>query len=63
LGISQSPRYGKKVYIKFLKQTLNVKHQTTDATVYGEVGKVPLVILKKKEFLSSGVRLLGLRIN
>lgn len=49
-GFHKSPDI-EKVYIKFLKQVLHVRPQTTNATVYGELGKIPLDILRKERIL------------
>ena len=36
-----------KIHLKFLKQILNVKQQTMDHMVYGELGRVPMIIIRK----------------
>ena len=40
-----------RVYLKFLKQVLSVRPQTTNAAVYGELGRVPLNIPRKERIL------------
>ena len=40
-----------RVYLKFLKQVLSVRPQTTNAAVYGELGRVPLNILRKERII------------
>ena len=40
-----------RVYTKFLKRMLCVRPQTTNAAVYGELGRVPLHILRKERLL------------
>ena len=40
-----------RVYTKFLKRMLSVRPQTTNAAVYGELGSVPLHILRKERLL------------
>jgi len=40
-----------KVHLKFLKQVLNVKQQTSNAAVYGELGRVPLCVIRKGRIL------------
>jgi hypothetical protein len=49
-GFHNSPDI-EKVYVKFLKQILHVRQQTTNVTVYGEVGRVPLNILRKERII------------
>lgn len=34
------------VYLKFLKQILNVRQQTTNSAVYGELGQFPLHVIR-----------------
>ena len=36
------------VHLKFLKQLLKVRSQTSSAMVYGELGRVPLTIKRKE---------------
>ena len=36
-----------RVHVKFLKQILCVRRQTSNIAVYGEVGRVPLSVLRK----------------
>ena len=40
-----------KVHLKFLKQLLYVRKQTPNAAVYGELGQLPLCILRKERIL------------
>ena len=40
-----------RVHVKFLKQILGVRRQTSNIAVYGEVGRVPLSILRKVRIL------------
>ena len=40
-----------RVFLKFLKQVLSVRPQTTNAAVYGELGSVPLNIPRKERIL------------
>ena len=49
-GFHKAPNV-EKVYLKFLKQVLNVKQQTTNATVYGELGRITLDIYRKERIL------------
>ena len=39
------------VHLKFLKQLLKVRLQTSSAMVYGELGRVPLIIKRKERIL------------
>ena len=34
-------------YIRFLKQILGVRQQTSNMILYGELGRVPLYVLRK----------------
>jgi hypothetical protein len=45
-GLHKAPDI-ERVYVKFLKQLLNVKQQTINATVYGELGLFPLSVIRK----------------
>ena len=45
------------VHLKFLKQLLKVRYQTSSAMVYGELGRVPLIIKRKERILNIGLRL------
>ena len=40
-----------RVHLKFLKQILNVKPQTSNIAVYGELGRVPSSIIRKERIL------------
>lgn len=40
-----------RVHMKFLKQALQVRQQTTNATIHGEFGRVPLIIIRKVRIL------------
>lgn len=40
-----------RVHLKFLKQLLGVKTQTSNNAVYGEVGRVPLSVIRKVRIL------------
>ena len=40
-----------RVHLKFLKQILKVKSQTPSAAVYGELGRVPLHVMRKERAL------------
>ena len=40
-----------KTHIKFLKQLLGVRRQTCNIAVYGELGRVPLIVLRKIRIL------------
>lgn len=49
-GFHSAPNV-ERVYLKFLKQILGVRTQTCTAAVYGELGKVPLSVLRKVRIL------------
>ncbi len=36
-----------KVHLKFLKQILSVRQQTSNASVYGELGRFPLFVVRQ----------------
>ena len=40
-----------KIHIKFLKQLLGVRRQTCNIAIYGELGRVPLIVLRKIRIL------------
>ena len=40
-----------RIHMKFLKNILLVKQQTTNATIYGELGRVPMIIIRKTRIL------------
>ena len=40
-----------KVHLKFLKQILGVRHQTCNMAVYGELGRVSLIVIRKVRIL------------
>ena len=40
-----------RVHLKFLKQILKVKTQTSSASIYDELGRVPLIIKRKERIL------------
>lgn len=48
-----------KVYLKFLKKVLSVRYETPNVTVYGELGKVPLDILRKERILKYWYRIVN----
>ena len=50
LGFHSGPDI-ERVHLKFMKQILGVRPQTTNSTVYGELGRVPLQILRKERIL------------
>ena len=50
-----------KVHVKFLKQILGVRRQTRHIAVYGEVGRVPLSVLRKVRILKYWYKILSLR--
>ena len=39
------------VHMKFLKQILGVRPQTSNVTIYGELGRMPLSIIRKERIL------------
>ena len=39
------------LHLKFLKQILMVKPQTSSAAIYGELGRVPLIVKRKERIL------------
>ena len=47
-----------RVHVKFLKQILGVRRQTSDIAVYGEVGRVPLSILRNVRILKYWYKIL-----
>ena len=47
-----------RVHLKFLKQILCVKPQTSNVTVYGELGRVPLSIISKERILKYWYKLM-----
>jgi hypothetical protein len=49
-GFHPSPDI-EKVHLKFLKQTLSIRPQTTSAAVYGELGRFPLECIKKMRII------------
>ena len=49
-GIHKGPDI-ERVYLKFLKQILCVRPQTSNIAVYGEVGRTPLYILRQERIL------------
>ena len=50
-----------KVHIKSLKQILGVRRQTSNNMVYGEVGRVPLSVLRKVRILKYWYKILSSR--
>ena len=50
-----------KVHVKFLKQILGVRRQTSNIAVYGEVGRVPLSVLRKVRILKYWYKILSSR--
>ena len=40
-----------RIHLKFLKQVLRVKQKTTNAAVYGELARVPLIVIRKVRIL------------
>ena len=57
MGISPAPDI-ERVHLKFLKQILCVKPQTSNVTVYGELGRVPLSIIRKGRILKYWYKLM-----
>ena len=57
-GLHKAPDI-EKVYLKFLKQILNVRSQTTNAAVYGELGRIPLDTLRKEKILKYWFRIIS----
>lgn len=49
-GFHPSPDV-ERVHLKFLKQILGVRTSTSSAAVYGEFGRVPLIVLRKVRIL------------
>ena len=49
---------GERVHVKFLKQSLGVRRQTSNIAVYGEVGRGPLAILRKVRILKYWYKIL-----
>ena len=47
-----------RVHLKFMKQILCVKPQTSNVTVYGELGRVPLSIIRKERILNYWYKLM-----
>ncbi|MES9883266.1 MAG: reverse transcriptase family protein [Sedimenticola sp.] len=47
-----------RVHLKFLKQILKVRNQTCTLAIYGELGRVPLVIKRKERILKYWRRIL-----
>ena len=45
-GFHKGPNI-EKIHLKFLKQLLHVKQSTMDAMVYGELGRVPMILQRK----------------
>ena len=45
-----------RVHIRYLKQILSVRQQTTNAAVYGEVGRFPLNVVRNVRLLSYWLR-------
>ena len=50
-----------RVYSKFLKRMLSVRPKTTNAAVYGELGRVPLHILRKERRLKYWFKIVNSR--
>ena len=48
-----------KVHLNFLKQILGVRRQTCNIAVYGEVGRVPLYVLRKVRILKYWYKILS----
>ena len=46
MGFHKSPDV-EKVHLKFLKQILGVRRQTSSVAIYGELGRVPLNDLRQ----------------
>ena len=59
-GFHSSPD-AERAYLKFLKHMLSVRPQTTNAAVYGELGRVPLHILRKERLLKYWFKILNSR--
>ena len=47
------------VHVKFLKQILGVQHHTSNLAVYGEMGRVPLSVLRKVRILKYWYKILS----
>ena len=47
-----------RVHLKFLKQILRVKPQTTNTAVYGELGRVPMQVIRKIQIVKYWFRIL-----
>ena len=50
-----------RVYLKFLKRMLSVRPQTANTAVYGELGRVPLNILRKERILKYWFKIVNSR--
>ena len=48
-----------KVHLKFLKQILGVRQQTCNMAVYGELGRVPLIVIRKVRILKFWFKILS----
>ena len=48
-----------RVHVKFLKQILGVRRQTSNIAVYGELGRVPLYVLRKIRILKYWFKILN----
>ena len=51
-----------RVHLKFLKQIFCVKPQTSNITVHGELGRVPLSIIRKERILKYWYKLMKFQI-
>ena len=47
-----------RVHMKFLKQILGVRPQTSNVTIYGELGRMPLSIIRKERILKYWYKLI-----
>ena len=45
-----------RVNLKFMKRILRVRLQTTNVAVYGELGRIPLNIVRKERYLNTGLK-------
>ena len=59
-GFHSAPE-AERVYLKFLKRMLSVRPQTANAAVYGELGRVPLNILRKERILKYWFKIVNSR--
>ena len=48
-----------RVHLRFLKQLLNVRQQTSNMTEYGELGRVPFYIIRKIQIVKYWFKILA----